>query len=263
MACALFYSRLPSLCSVRYPPGLFCQPCARSVPIPPPGHFSSFIANKDTYLNRPLGLPCATLGWPLRDPWVTQGWPIDKSEGPVKQKLSLAMPEHRFVCHRTLTTEDTGKHLYLNHLSVEGFAVVFACRSTNHRFGPTTAMILLFEHPTSMLGARAPNQSRSRFLAGQDHPRAALDANDLWISRVGAKHPEESYGQLARRCHLGHTFRSVVATMQILLAKPGIIATVVCAASTSSMRINRFPCLLIPPSRCLPPELYSRGIRPR
>ena len=32
MACALFYSRLPSLRSVRYPPGLFCQRSARSVP---------------------------------------------------------------------------------------------------------------------------------------------------------------------------------------------------------------------------------------
>jgi hypothetical protein len=93
--------------------------------------------------------------------------------------------------------EDTGKHLYLNHPLVEGFA--FACRSTNHRFGPTTAMILLFEHPTSMLGARAPNQLYGRFLACQGHPRAALDANDLLIRRVGAKHTVESHSQLARR----------------------------------------------------------------
>ena len=35
---------------------------------------------------------------------------LDKSEGPVKEKLSLAMRKHRYVCHRSLTTEDTGKH---------------------------------------------------------------------------------------------------------------------------------------------------------
>jgi hypothetical protein len=31
--------------------------------------------------------------------------PLDKSEGPVKQKVSLTMREHRFVCHRTLSTK--------------------------------------------------------------------------------------------------------------------------------------------------------------
>jgi hypothetical protein len=36
---------------------------------------------------------------------TTQRVPLDKSEGPVKQKLSLAMPEHRFVGHRTLSTK--------------------------------------------------------------------------------------------------------------------------------------------------------------
>jgi hypothetical protein len=52
--------------------------------------------------------------------------PLDKSEGLVKQKLSLAMRKHRCVSQRVLTTEDTGKHPYLNHPSVEGFAVAFA-----------------------------------------------------------------------------------------------------------------------------------------
>lgn len=68
-------------------------------------------------------------GWPTLSPlpfslsirWV----PLDKSEGLVKQKLSLAMRKHRCVGQRLLTTEDTGKHLYLNHPSVEGFAVAF------------------------------------------------------------------------------------------------------------------------------------------
>jgi hypothetical protein len=85
---------------------------------------------------------------------------------------------------REVEDEDSGKHLILNHPFVERFCCCF-CRSTNHRFGPTAAMILLFEHPTQ-LGARAPNQSFGWFLASQGHPRAALDANDLWISRVGA-----------------------------------------------------------------------------
>jgi hypothetical protein len=42
----------------------------------------------------------------LTIPWV----PLDKSEGLVKQKLSLAMRKHRCVGQRVLTTEDTGKH---------------------------------------------------------------------------------------------------------------------------------------------------------
>jgi hypothetical protein len=31
--------------------------------------------------------------------------PLDKSEGPVKQKLSLTMREHRCVCQKTLSTK--------------------------------------------------------------------------------------------------------------------------------------------------------------
>src|SRR5215472_18102196 len=48
---------------------------------------------------------------------------------------------------REVEDEDSGKHLILNHHSWKGFCCCF-CRSTNHRFGPTTAMILLCEHPT-------------------------------------------------------------------------------------------------------------------
>jgi hypothetical protein len=50
---------------------------------------------------------------------------------------------------REVDDEGSGKHLFLNHPLVEGFAFAVACRSTNHRFGPTATMILLFEHPTS------------------------------------------------------------------------------------------------------------------
>src|SRR5207253_846272 len=37
--------------------------------------------------------------------------------------------------------------------------------------------------------ARAPNQSSGLACADQGHPRAALDANDLWIPGLGAQHP--------------------------------------------------------------------------
>jgi hypothetical protein len=59
-------------------------------------------------------------------------------------------------------------------------------RSTNHRFG------LNIDHDSSMRtsrparDARAPNQSSGLACADQGHPRAALDANDLWIRFLGA-----------------------------------------------------------------------------
>jgi hypothetical protein len=39
----------------------------------PPGIFSTFVANKGSSRNQPLGGACVTLGWPLRGPWVAQG----------------------------------------------------------------------------------------------------------------------------------------------------------------------------------------------
>jgi hypothetical protein len=48
---------------------------------------------------------------------------------------------------REVDDEGSGEHLFLNHPLVEGFAFAF-CRCTNHRFGLTATMILLFEHPT-------------------------------------------------------------------------------------------------------------------
>src|SRR5205807_10590769 len=59
--------------------------------------------------------------------------------------------------------------------------------------------------------------------ADQGHPRAALDANNGWIRLLGTQHPVQSYRQFARRCHLGHRFRLLVAAMQILSTKPGIV----------------------------------------
>src|SRR5450759_2313855 len=44
--------------------------------------------------------------------------------------------------------------------------------------------------------ARVPNQAYGLACADQGHPpRAALDANDLWIRLLCAQHPVESYGQ--------------------------------------------------------------------
>src|SRR5262245_46121482 len=76
---------------------------------------------------------------------------------------------------------------------------------------------------SSSLDAKAPNQSFGLASADQGHPRAALDTNDFWIRSVGAQHPVQSYGQLARRCHLGYSLRLLVTAMQILFAKPGIV----------------------------------------
>jgi len=93
-------------------------------------------------------------------------------------------------------------------------------RSTNHRYGlQLRPMILLCEPPALAVGAkvengfivfqgrrpsfaplsleaRAPNQGIGLVTVATDqgHPRAALDTNDLRICRLGAHHPEESYG---------------------------------------------------------------------
>ena len=101
-------------------------------------------------------------------------------------------------------------------------------------------MILLCEHPAAAAAgvvgkggnifpfstfppptrdARAPNQSSGLARADQGHPRAALDANDLRIRLLRAQHPVESYGQLARRRHFGHSPGLAVAAVQILVAK--------------------------------------------
>src|SRR6266704_6958974 len=102
-------------------------------------------------------------------------------------------------------------------------------------------MILLFEHPAPRGMRERPISSFGLARADQGHPRAALDANDGWIRPLGAQHPVQSYRQLACRCHLGHRFRLLVAAMQILFAKLGIVTTAACAASTSNMRSMRLP----------------------
>src|SRR3954464_11340016 len=62
---------------------LQCQVSSRSIlsgicPVctfTPPRHFFIFVANTALHPNRPLGLPCVTLGWPLRGPCVALGPP--------------------------------------------------------------------------------------------------------------------------------------------------------------------------------------------
>src|ERR1700716_2808876 len=109
--------------------------------------------------------------------------------------------------------EDQGSgNLTLNHFPAER-------RSTNHRFGPDIG------HDSSMRSSRlngmreSPIHTYGLHCAAQWPPRAALDANDFWIRLVGAQHPVKSHGQLARRRHLGHCFRLLMAAMLILFAK--------------------------------------------
>src|SRR5206468_3235839 len=84
--------------------------------------------------------------------------------------------------------EDQGSgNLTLNHSPVED-------RSTNHRFG------LNIDHDSSMRTSRRygmrerPINTCGLACADQGQPRAALDANDLWIRGLRAQHPVESYG---------------------------------------------------------------------
>jgi hypothetical protein len=105
--------------------------------------------------------------------------------------------------------EDTRKHLYLNHLSVEGFAVAFCLPFHQPSIRPNHGHDSSIRSPNPMLGARALNQSCGRFLADQGHPRAALDANDLWICRVGAALQCVAGKTLhaGRDDHLNHIYR--------------------------------------------------------
>jgi hypothetical protein len=61
--------------------------------------------------------------------------PLDKSDGPVKQKLSLTMREDRFCLPENSVDEDTGKHLYLNHPSVEGLLLLLLAVPPTNSFG--------------------------------------------------------------------------------------------------------------------------------
>src|SRR5205807_464992 len=79
-------------------------------------------------------------------------------------------------------------NLTLNHISVEDRFHQPSIRSS------TSTMILLCEHPASCGMRERPINTCGLACADQGQPRAALDANDLWIGHVRAQHPVESYG---------------------------------------------------------------------
>ena len=83
-----------------------CRRFRRS-PYPPPGLFSSFVANKALSSIRPLGGPCGPLG----DPWATHGPPKghpnpipNPSIGRGSQRVKAARRNDRRAsnCHRSL-----------------------------------------------------------------------------------------------------------------------------------------------------------------
>jgi hypothetical protein len=62
------------------------------ISIAPPSPFSTFVTNKGTYADRRLGLPCVTLGWPLRGPWVAQGpSKPNPKPNPSRQRVATAL----------------------------------------------------------------------------------------------------------------------------------------------------------------------------
>ncbi len=141
----------------------------------------------------------------------SRGCPSIRAKALSRQKCPVQC-RSTACCAREVEDQDSG-NLTLNHFPVED-------RSTNHRFG------LYIDHDSSMRtsrrrragakvengfcfprrvfcavfctgpsrDARAPNQSSGLACADQGHPRAALDANDLWIRFLCAQHPVESYG---------------------------------------------------------------------
>jgi len=59
----------------------------------PPPLFFDFRCKQSTYSIRRLGLPCATLGWPLGHPWVTQTQSQSQSaEGRMPWSTVYSMP---------------------------------------------------------------------------------------------------------------------------------------------------------------------------
>jgi len=84
---------------------------ARSARHTPTRLFPLFIANKRLCINRRLGLPCVTLGWPLGHAWVTQGPP---KPNPSRQRVAthpLRLPPCRpqFDPRSPKTTQGFGR----------------------------------------------------------------------------------------------------------------------------------------------------------
>jgi hypothetical protein len=65
---------------------------------PHPLHFLVFVANKDVSPNRRLGLPWATLGWPLGHAWATQGPPNPRpNPNPSRQRVATPKTQNATV----------------------------------------------------------------------------------------------------------------------------------------------------------------------
>jgi hypothetical protein len=58
-----------------------------TIPSPPTPLCDNFVTNKALMPNRPLSLPCVTLGRPLHGPWVAQGWP-NPNPKPNRQRVA-------------------------------------------------------------------------------------------------------------------------------------------------------------------------------
>ena len=114
------------------------------------------------------------------------GWPSIRAKALSRTKISSAVPSTAFFA-REVEDQDSG-NLTLNHISGEDRFHQPSIRPS------TSAMILLCEHPTSCGMRERPINPCGLACADQGQPRAALDANDLWIGHVGAQHPVESYG---------------------------------------------------------------------
>ncbi len=107
-----------------------------------------------------------------------------------RTKISCRCFEHRFFA-REVEDQDSG-NLTLNHPPV----VIFSRRSFHQPSirSRTATMILLCEHPAPCGMRERPINTCGLACADQGQPRAALDADDLWIRHVRAQHPVESYG---------------------------------------------------------------------
>jgi len=105
------------------------------------------------------------------------GCPLDKSEGVVKANFSRRC----FVTvsfAREVEDQDSG-NLTLNHLR---WKIVPPTIDS----ALTSTMILLCEHPAPCGMRERPLNTCGLACADQGQPRAALDANDLWIRHVRA-----------------------------------------------------------------------------
>jgi hypothetical protein len=155
-------------------------------------------------------------------------------------------------------------------------------RSTNHRYG------LNCNHDSSMRtssrrsGAKVENiVSFSKAVGRLLHRSAGCEsAHSVFRSSFRRPRPTPSCSRCERSpdtwcwCVASRRVVRAAATLatpfgmrwqrcKYCLRNPLSKRVTVCALSTSKVPRKLLPCLLIAPSRCLPPELCSRGISPK